>query len=71
MFEQQYDEEMAAEIRRLEAKLRAAQSGHPEWQNACADCGCKLSVDADSCEPCKLLNEQRCLGKERRAPCEN
>jgi len=52
VFEQQYDDEMAAEIRRLEGKARAAASGHPEWQNACAGCGCELSVAAESCERC-------------------
>ena len=52
MFEQQYDEQMTAEIRRLEGKERATKAGHPEWQNACAGCGCELPVEADSCEPC-------------------
>jgi predicted amidophosphoribosyltransferase len=52
VFEQQYDDEMAAEIRRLEAKARAAAAGHPEWQNACPGCGSELSVSADSCERC-------------------
>ena len=52
MFEQQYDEQMTAEIRRLEGKQRAAAAGHSDWQNACARCGCELPVDADLCEPC-------------------
>lgn len=52
MFEQQYDEEMSAEIRRLEGKQRAAAAGHPEWQNACAGCGCEISVQAERCAPC-------------------
>lgn len=52
MFEQQYDEEMTAEIRRLEGKRRAAEAGHPEWGNACAGCGCELPVQADSCPRC-------------------
>jgi hypothetical protein len=54
MFEQQYDEQMAAEIKRLEGKQRAAAAGHPEWENACATCGCELPVDCDTCERCKL-----------------
>ena len=52
MFEQQYDEEMSAEIRRLEGKQRAAAAGHPEWQNACAGCGCEITVKAERCAPC-------------------
>jgi hypothetical protein len=54
MFEQQYDEQMAAEIMRLEGRQRAAAAGHPEWVNACAACGCELPVDCDRCERCKL-----------------
>ena len=52
MFEQQYDDQMTAEIRRLEAKQRAAAAGHPEWRNACADCGCELKEDAERCTGC-------------------
>ena len=52
MFEQQYDEQMAAEIQRLEGRQRAA-AGHPEWENACAVCGGELSVTADSCDRCQ------------------
>ena len=43
MFEDQYNEEMAAEVERLEAKRRAADAGRPEWDNACAVCGCELA----------------------------
>lgn len=43
MFESQYNDEMEAEVRRLEARQRAIKAGHPEWDNACADCGCQLS----------------------------
>jgi len=52
MFEQQYDEQMTAEIRRLEGKQRSAAAGHPEWHNACASCGCELPVEADRCAGC-------------------
>jgi hypothetical protein len=52
MFEQQYDEQMTAEIRRLEGQQRAAAAGHPEWQNACPECGCQLEVQVDRCEHC-------------------
>lgn len=53
MFETQYNEEMEAEVRRLEAKKRAADAGHPEWDNACAVCGCNLSGYADvRCKAC-------------------
>lgn len=52
MFEQQYDEQMTAEIRRLEGIQRAAAAGHPEWHNACAGCGCELPVEADWCTHC-------------------
>ncbi|KAF0216299.1 MAG: hypothetical protein FD174_3753 [Geobacteraceae bacterium] len=55
MFEQQYNDEMEAEVKRLEAQQRAVATGHPEWTNACAACGCELpSVDTDMCDPCKL-----------------
>ncbi len=42
MFESQYNEEMEAEVQRLEAKQRAVRAGHPEWDNACTACCCKL-----------------------------
>ena len=53
MFESQYNEEMEAEVRRLEAKKRAADAGHPEWDNACALCGCELSGNTElHCKAC-------------------
>lgn len=58
MFETHYNDEMAAEVHRLEARARAAAAGHPEWQNACAGCGCELTASADSsCHSCLLKNE--------------
>ena len=54
MFEAQYNDEMEAEVRRLEAQQRAVAAGHPEWVNACAGCGRELhAVDTDRCERCK------------------
>ena len=54
MFEAQYNDEMEAEVKRLEAQQRAVAAGHPEWVNACAGCGCELkAVDIDRCERCK------------------
>lgn len=54
MFETQYNDEMAAEVQRLEAKQRATAAGHPEWDNACAVCGCLLAaVSAVTCEGCR------------------
>ena len=54
MFEVQYNEQMEAEIERLEAKNRAVAAGHPEWANACAVCGCELaSVSLHRCERCR------------------
>jgi len=53
MFEQQYDDEMAAEVRRLEAQQRAKAAGHPEWQNACAGCGCEIGLADDRCAACR------------------
>lgn len=54
MFEVQYNEEMEAEIQRLEARNRATAAGHPEWSNACALCGCELAdVSVDRCCHCK------------------
>lgn len=53
MFDGQYNDEMEAEIRRLEAKNRATAAGHPEWVNACAVCACELtSVSVDRCSRC-------------------
>lgn len=53
MFESQYNDEMEAEVKRLEAQARAANAGHPEWVNACAVCGCELAgTDADRCDQC-------------------
>ena len=42
MFETQYNEEMEAEVRRLDAKQRAISAGHPEWDNACKICSCRM-----------------------------
>lgn len=54
MFEAQYNNEMEAEVRRLEAQQRAVAAGHPEWVNACAGCGCELkAVDIDRCGRCE------------------
>jgi hypothetical protein len=53
VFEQQYDEQMTAEIRRLEGKQRAAAAGHSEWDNACPGCGCEIPVDEDDCKACR------------------
>ncbi len=54
MFEAQYNDEMEAEVKRLEAHKRAVAAGHPEWANACAACGCELHrVDVDRCAPCE------------------
>jgi len=53
MFEDQYNDEMETEVRRLEAKQRAAAAGHPEWVNACASCGCRLAtVEPATCQHC-------------------
>jgi hypothetical protein len=54
MFEVQYNDEMEAEIRRLEARNRAIAAGHPEWDNACAVCGCELTESSgDTCGQCR------------------
>lgn len=54
MFEVQYNDEMEAEVQRLEAKNRAIDVGHPEWDNACRDCGGRLAAAAvDTCDRCK------------------
>jgi hypothetical protein len=53
MFEVQYNDEMEAEVTRLEAHNRAVAAGHPEWANACAVCGCEVKrVDVARCERC-------------------
>lgn len=53
MFESQYNDEMEAEVNRLEAQQRATKAGHPEWVNACAACGCELSnPDTNRCKQC-------------------
>ena len=53
MFESQYNDEMEAEVRRLDAKQRAILAGQPQWDNACAACGCELkSCDLVKCEQC-------------------
>jgi hypothetical protein len=54
MFEDQYNDEMEAEIRRLEGMKRATAAGHPEWVNACAVCGCHLQSTAFAkCKGCE------------------
>ena len=54
MFETQYNEEMEAEVRRLEARKRASDAGHPEWENACAVCGSELAgTEQTRCGSCK------------------
>ena len=53
MFEDQYNDEMIAEVKRLDAKQRAILAGHPNWANACASCGCELNaINPDQCEQC-------------------
>lgn len=55
MFECQYNEEMEAEVRRLEAKRRVIAAGRPEWVNACAGCGCELgTVEEEKCHCCRV-----------------
>lgn len=54
MFESQYNDEMEAEVKRLEAQMRAVNAGHPEWLNACAVCGCELTdCEQNRCETCR------------------
>jgi hypothetical protein len=54
MFENQYNEEMEAEVRRLDAKQRAINANHPEWDNACNGCGSRIiGIDHDRCEHCR------------------
>ena len=53
MFESQYNDEMEAEVKRLEAQMRANEARHPEWVNACAACGCELTeIDHSRCKGC-------------------
>lgn len=53
MFESQYNDEMEAEVKRLEAQMRAINAGHPEWINACATCGCEINnLDSVKCSQC-------------------
>ncbi len=59
MFEVQYNEEMAAEIVRLEGKKRALAAGHPEWDNACAACGSELPLPAAACDRCREQGQAR------------
>lgn len=54
VFESQYNDEMEAEVKRLEAQMRAFNAGHPEWLNACAACGCELTeTDNSRCNGCE------------------
>jgi hypothetical protein len=54
MFEDQYNDEMTAEVKRLEAKSRALAAGNPHWNNACSTCGCELAaIDTAVCESCR------------------
>ena len=54
MFEQQYNDEMAVEVRRIEAQQRAAAAGHPEWLNACRGCSRELpTCEEEYCETCR------------------
>lgn len=54
MFEVQYNEEMEREVLRLEALKRASAAGHPQWDNACAGCGCRLAQDDGAlCATCR------------------
>lgn len=53
MFETQYNEEMEAEVKRLDAKQRAIAAGHPNWNNACKRCQCELDgIQDDMCAKC-------------------
>lgn len=59
MFECQYNDEMVAEVLRLEAKGRARAAGHPGWDNACGGCGCELTARAGAlCETCRCRQER-------------
>lgn len=58
MFETQYNDEMEAEVKRLEAKKRAADAGHPEWENACARCGVELQSPEEAiCKVCSTYQK--------------
>ena len=57
MFEVHYNDEMEAEVKRLEAHNRAIAAGHPEWVNACVACGCEVKrVDVERCEGCSVVS---------------
>jgi hypothetical protein len=54
IFETQYNDEMEAEVKRLDAKQRAILAGHPEWLNACISCNCELkTLDSVRCKQCR------------------
>jgi len=54
MFESHYNDEMEAEVRRIEARKRATDAGHPEWLNACASCQCELdNSTVTRCDQCR------------------
>jgi hypothetical protein len=60
MFEDQYNEEMVATVRRLEARQRAAAAGHPEWCNACARCGAELTdPEQERCPGCATSDHRK------------
>lgn len=53
VFESQYNDEMEAEVKRLEAQKQAINAGHPEWINTCATSGCELNdLDSAKCSKC-------------------
>lgn len=56
MFECQYNDEMEAEVKRLEARARAHAAGHQEWLNACVSCGCELMTVEETC--CTACNSK-------------
>ena len=63
MFECQYNDEMEAEVKRLEAQARAVAAGHPQWLNACAVCGAELqTVDTSRCKICAAITNTDCKG---------
>ncbi len=65
MFESQYNEEMATEVRRLEAKQRAEAAGNPEWDNACTGCGCRLQdLERSRCDRCLTATGVRPVTRE-------